>query len=177
MRNALRAIAQYRVLLVLIFLCIPVLTCCTRAEGPAQAPPRFQMSNSFFNVFFTDAKKGWAVGKLGTLVHTDNGGSYWGRQNSITDCNLRGLYFTDDKTGWVVGDRGIIRHTTDGGRTWAKQDSGTEHHLRSVFFFGPDKGFIVGEQGIFLYTENGGKEWKKRTDLKEYLTVEDVSLL
>ena len=101
MRNAFRVNAQYRVLLVFIIFCILVLPCCKQTEGPAQAPPKFQMSNSFFNVFFTDVKKGWAVGKLGSLVHTDNGGSYWGRQTSTTDCNLRGLYFSDEVNGYL----------------------------------------------------------------------------
>ena len=164
--------APFKTLLISILFCLIGLTSCKR-EVALPPPPKSLMTNSLFNVFFVDMKRGWAVGKLGKIVYTDDGGEAWEGQDSITDYNLMGIFFLNDQEGWVVGDRGTILHTTNGGHLWSSQVSGTEHHLRDVFFLDSKQGWIVGEQGLVLSTEDGGYQWKERTDLNKLFTVEE----
>src|SRR5207237_770107 len=89
-------------------------------------------SNELLGVQFTDALTGWAVGAVGTIVHTSDGGATWSGQDSGANNNLGALDFTDALTGWAVGDRGTILHTSDGGATWSGQDSGTLNGLLCV---------------------------------------------
>ena len=135
-----------RVLLLSLLLYLTTLTCCKREHAPPP-PPRFLMTNSLFDVFFTDAKTGWAVGKLGKIVHTGDGEETWRGQKSHTDNNLRGVYFLNDKLGWVVGDLGTLLHTTDGGQVWMPQASGTTRHLREVLFLDDSRDLRVADPG------------------------------
>ncbi len=159
-----------------ISLAVIVLLGCGR-EKVAPPPPRAQVTNSLFDVFFIDNRTGWTVAKLGMIAATTDGGAFWKVQKSITDSNLRGIYFINDQEGWVVGDLGTVLHTVNAGQEWTFQESGTKKHLRDVYFFDRDSGFIVGEQGVVLVTGNGGKEWKEREDLRELFIVEDSPFL
>ncbi len=66
-------------------------------------------------VSFADANTGTAVGARGTVLHTDNGGATWTRQNSRTNTDLWGVSFVDAQTGTMVGGYGSILRTTTGG--------------------------------------------------------------
>ncbi len=75
-------------------------------------------------VFFIDNTTGWAVGMLGEIIHTTNGGVSWTPQTSgVTSYTLTGVYFVDANTGWAVSDGGDIINTTDGGATWSLQSN------------------------------------------------------
>ncbi|HGJ65253.1 TPA: hypothetical protein ENS27_07665, partial [bacterium] len=78
---------------------------------------------NFQNVFFLNDKLGWAVGDNGIIVHTDNGGNEWKKQDLNTDTYLRTVHFADEKNGWIVGDDGFIAQTSNGGMTWVHQQS------------------------------------------------------
>ena len=42
----------------------------------------------FVEVNFVTPQSGWAVGKAGTILHTEDGGNTWSQQKSGTDANL-----------------------------------------------------------------------------------------
>jgi photosystem II stability/assembly factor-like uncharacterized protein len=68
-------------------------------------------------------EKGWACGRRGVILHTENGGGTWTRQQTETDYTLASIFFVNTKEGWSVGDEGTILHTEDGGATWVRQKS------------------------------------------------------
>lgn len=100
------------------------------------------------NVYFTDAKNGWAVGHSGVVLASRDGGETWEKQldgklaakinadlakESGDDFQRRnaerlvedgpdkpflGVYFTNAKRGWVVGAYGMAFATEDGGKHW-----------------------------------------------------------
>ncbi len=115
--------------------------------------------NQLEEVFFIDANTGWAVGNLGTILHTTDGGSLWGQQTSGTSGGLLSIHFTDTNMGWAVGSVGTILHTTDGGNVWTQQTSGTVSSLLSVHFIDANTGWAVGWDGTVLHTTNGGSLW------------------
>ena len=71
--------------------------------------------NTLRAVHFVNATTGTAVGDLGTILRTTDGGSSWVSQTSGTTRALGGVSFTDATTGTVVGGLGTILRTTTGG--------------------------------------------------------------
>ena len=117
------------------------------------------LQHDLFSVSFPTAQKGWACGRLGTILHTSDGGASWHHQNSHTPFTLTAISFPDASNGWAVGDRGIILRTSDGGKHWSKQDCPYERYLMDVNFVSQQKGWAVGEGTSILYTDDGGKTW------------------
>src|SRR5580658_3924557 len=60
---------------------------------------------------FTSAQVGWAVGDKGTILHTEDGGGNWLKQDSGSTNDLRSVFFADAQLGWAVGDKGAILHS------------------------------------------------------------------
>jgi photosystem II stability/assembly factor-like uncharacterized protein len=119
--------------------------------------------NNLKAVKFTNASCGIAVGELGTILRTTNGGATWTNQSTGTISSLNGIFFTDLNTAFVVGDEGTILFTTDEGATWATRTSGTTTSLMAVYFTNSNNGFAVGGEwgsgGLVLRTTDGGNTW------------------
>jgi photosystem II stability/assembly factor-like uncharacterized protein len=125
---------------------------------PVMAHAR-EFSDDLFSVCFSDEKAGWACGRWGAVVHTEDGGKTWHRQDSGTDYSLSSICFIDRKKGWAVGNNGTIVHTQDGGMTWKKQESPVKYFLMDVCFVNAEKGWIATERTHILFTKDGGKTW------------------
>jgi photosystem II stability/assembly factor-like uncharacterized protein len=99
-------------------------------------------------VQFANANLGWAVGHMGVVLHSADGGETWIKQLdgiqaaklALADAEQRGdaramadaerlvadgadkpffdLCFVDDHTGFIVGAYNLIFRTDDGGRSW-----------------------------------------------------------
>ncbi len=67
----------------------------------------------FYDVTFSDADHGWAVGSEGLVCGTSDGGLSWQRQNSATSVNLWAVCAASSTTVWAVG-MGLLK-TTSGG--------------------------------------------------------------
>ena len=101
-----------------------------------------------------------AVGDLGTILRTTDGGATWKAESRTASFdNLAAVFFSDSKKGTVVGANGTILRTTDGGVTWTPQPSGTSNWLWGVAFADTNNGTVVGEQGLILRTRDGGVTW------------------
>ena len=84
------------------------------------------------DVTFVDADRGWAVGDLGVILKTDDGGLTWSPQQSDTLGHLDSVAMFNSKRGLVVGGayephtrigRGIVLWTADGGDSWQPTES------------------------------------------------------
>jgi photosystem II stability/assembly factor-like uncharacterized protein len=121
-------------------------------------------TNDLRGVSFTDINNGAAVGQLGTILKTIDGGTNWIQQTSGTTNDLRGVSFTNTDVGTAVGQLGIILRTTDGGVNWVEQTSGVSTiWLERVFFIDANNGWVVGQAGTILKTTNGGANWSEQT--------------
>ena len=105
---------------------------------------------------------GWAVGGLGQIVYTGDGGSSWTRQELTCDwptCNKR-LFALDSvgtAEGWIAGEG--LYHTSNGGSLWAMQEMEIETDFNDVQFVDAAHGCLAGNYGLILYTEDGGTSW------------------
>ena len=110
--------------LVVIFFQL-ILLSQTKAQQNWSWQNQLPQGNTLYSVKFISATVGWAVGDLGTILKTTDGGTTWSSQKSGTTNNLRGIFFTDANNGTAVGWDGTILRTTNGGTSWTKQTSGT----------------------------------------------------
>jgi photosystem II stability/assembly factor-like uncharacterized protein len=149
-----------RMLFMAIFIALAI---CLVQESSAKQNVLAKQTTSgqdLFSVSFPTEKDGWACGRWGTIVHSQDGGQTWEPQQSGTELQLNSISFADQKNGWAVGDGGVIIHTSDGGTTWQKQSSPVALILLAVHFANNRKGWAVGEKTHILYTEDGGKSWR-----------------
>lgn len=129
---------------------IPQMVCAQQVRAIKQ---------DLFSVTFPTEQQGWACGRWGTILYTENGGQSWQQQDSSTDYTLSSICFVDLKNGWAVGEGGTIIHTADGGHTWVNQKCPVDLFLMGVCFVDKNKGWAVTEWTTILYTENGGESW------------------
>ena len=67
-----------------------------------------QRDYSFNDMYFLDARNGYAVGNSGLILYTTNGGTNWTRHSANTNENIYGVNFSDVQTGCSLGSNGSI---------------------------------------------------------------------
>jgi photosystem II stability/assembly factor-like uncharacterized protein len=109
--------------------------------------------NDLNSVYFSDANTGYAVGGMGTILKTSDGGATWVIQNSGITTYLNAVVFTDANTGYAVGGLGKILKTINGGANWTAQISNvnTTDNLNSVYFTSADTGYVAGINGSKIH--------------------------
>lgn len=115
--------------------------------------------NDLNAIKFADSQTGIAVGNLGTILKSTNGGNNWnliytGYQNSFYS-----LAFIDANTGFIAGADGLILKTTNKGDSWDQISSGTTDSLNSIIFIDAYTGYIAGRNGKILKTTDSGNNW------------------
>ncbi len=100
-----------------------------------------------------------AVGELGTIVKTTDGGHTWDRLVSETQNNLRGVWFANSNVGFAVGDYGAILNTTNGGKSWTTRVIDPSIMFYGVNFSDAKTGTAVGYPSAIYRTTNGGNSW------------------
>jgi photosystem II stability/assembly factor-like uncharacterized protein len=84
-------------------------TIMTSTNGTAWEPRTSGVRADLHDVSFpNNLQSGFAVGDLGTIVGTADGGSVWNEQTSSTCNNLFGISMIDPGRGWVAGGSGTI---------------------------------------------------------------------
>lgn len=143
----------------LLFLFITV-TCAvlsaSSAEG-AWSPQPFPTGETLYGVYFVDINTGYAVGNLGTVIKTVNGGNLWTLAASAGGATLRDVYFIDTVRGWTVGDNGIYM-TIDGAGSWSGPIN-TGIAFNTVKFTTNTTGFAGSQNGNLYRTTDGGATW------------------
>jgi photosystem II stability/assembly factor-like uncharacterized protein len=121
-------------------------------------------------VCFADYQHGIAVGNVGTILTTDDGGDTWVTHDN-SGYRWQGAFITGSGHAWAVGSDGNILHSANWGDTWQMQGCGANCELWDVFFIDDSEGWVVGggieQPGVLLHTTNGGVvgiEEYQRTD-------------
>ncbi len=113
-------------------------------------------------LYFLDAQHGWAVGGLGNIVYTPDGGATWSAQ--AIDCgyptcpsHMFELDMIDTQVGWLAGED--LFYTNNGGLLWEVKEIGFGYDLQDVQFLDAQNGWLAGDAGCAAYTTNGGTSW------------------
>ena len=128
--------------------------------------------NTLNDIFVFDENRAVAVGDLGTVIRTKDGGETWEVQHHAggTALPLYGVFFIDEEFGWAAGgtwwtDQRVLLKTEDGGATWTIVETQTEGYalpFQGVYFVSADTGFVFGEDGLVLRTTDGGTTWNSQ---------------
>jgi photosystem II stability/assembly factor-like uncharacterized protein len=152
-------------LIFLVFFFETVITQNANSGGWFWQYPKPQ-GNTLNDIFIFNRDTAIAVGDLGTVIKTTNGGTSWDVQHHAggTTFNLLSVHFNDSMNGWAVGgmkypSKNILLKTGDGGKNWIEITTDTSLRYRAVYFIDADTGFVAGENGILLRTTDGGKSW------------------
>ncbi len=125
-------------------------------------------------IYFLDAKKGWAVTGFWPIFFTEDGGKTWTSRFPVKamSYSLRHISFSDDKRGCASGSNIIC--TEDGGNTWKERLSARPLkindfliELQGISFADQSIGWTVGESGQIMKTEDAGKTWTMTTKRDE----------
>ena len=111
---------------------------------------------------FANDRLGWAVGELGTIQTTLDGGATWKLQTIQSRKILYGISAISAQQAWIAGAGGLVLKTNDGGQTWNEQPTGVTSNLRAVHFLDAIRGWAVGSGGIILSTTDGGVRWQQQ---------------
>jgi len=116
--------------------------------------------NTLNDIYIFNQDTAIAVGDLGTVIKTTNGGENWSVQHHAagTSQDFTGVYFLDELIGWAVGGTALLK-TEDGGNSWTEIQTNTPFAMRAVHFVDADTGIVVGNDGIVLRTTDGGDNW------------------
>lgn len=101
----------------------------------------------------------WAVGELGAIVHTTDGGMTWRQQRSGTGEELNAVSFADPQHGVAMGNTNLF--TTDGGATW-QRGHGALGTVYDVEMADADHGFATGGADFIYRTADGGATWQRQ---------------
>lgn len=136
------------------------------AQGWSQALTT-NTSRGINGLFSVSSTMTIAVGNVGTIIGTSDGGNTWNTGVSGTTNNLRKVFVSGLTLPVItaVGDNGTIVRSTNAGVTWTPWASGVTLDLHDIFVHDPTNGTtmtIVGESGVILWTNNGGANWMLR---------------
>lgn len=119
--------------------------------------------NQIADYHFVSDTQGWAVGELGTILVTSDGGVTWTAQASGTDQPLTRVVFTDAQSGWITSTNGQLLRTVDGGAHWQALSVGPA----DVSAFGASSAERAWVSGSYYAaprtTEDGGAHWTSIT--------------
>lgn len=122
-------------------------------------------------LYFTKEDIGYAVGGVGNILKTTDGGNTWVAKTSGTTNNLKAVQFIDDSLGFACGgDWGsgcVFLKTENAGDTWIPQNPSMNvtQTLNHIYFINKDTGFVAGGNefnnnlGFVLKTVNRGLSW------------------
>ncbi|OFY55053.1 MAG: hypothetical protein A2W93_13750 [Bacteroidetes bacterium GWF2_43_63] len=122
-------------------------------------------NSKIYDVTFTDANNGFAVGSGGTFLKTTDGGATWNAMYIGVKYSLYEIAFSSSNVGYIRGGHkdgggyfGKILKTTDGGATWAEvlYNPSTYFETMSVR---SDSVVFVGDYEATQHTVNGGASW------------------
>ncbi len=160
---------KYLPLIILLFSVSQAFSQTANTGGWQWQYPKPQ-GNTLRDIYVFNKDTAVAVGDLGTVIKTTDGGTSWDVQHHAggSGIQLNSVNFIDAQNGWAAGgayqsNQNVLLKTSDGGTTWVQVKTDTTLPYNSVYFVDEDTGFVFGEDGIILRSTDGGSSWDTRS--------------
>ncbi|MCU4677579.1 hypothetical protein N7931_18330 [Catenovulum sp. 2E275] len=150
--------------------------------------------NTLTAVYAINKNDIWAVGHLGTVLHSLDGGESWQISLQLeTNSPFLDVIFLTAEHGIAIGAYGLFYRTQDGGETWQKeihasilsvddqayldeikQDSpelfddeaaALQPHLNRIKLLEDGRLILVGELGLIAISDDFGHSWQRLEDI------------
>ena len=120
-------------------------------EGTSWLQANVPVSVTLTAVQFVDTEIGWAVGHLGTILHTTDGGKSWHVQMD----GIRAAHLVYESE---------LQSAKEGGVGALLVQDGPDKPFFGLHFENARKGLVVGAYNLALCTEDGGATWRSLTE-------------
>ena len=114
----------------------------------------------YLGINFVNPDTGWAVGDLGTLIKTTDGGDSWEVEETNTTTPILKVRSYNGQIVIASGFNGLILRSTDGGETFTQIPSGVTGDLWGLKMINDTLGWACGNSNSFIKTTNGGVTWQ-----------------
>jgi photosystem II stability/assembly factor-like uncharacterized protein len=108
------------------------------------------VSVSLTAVQFIDERQGWAVGHLGVVLHSSDGGATWTRQ--LDGLRAAQLVLSAEEAAGADANRLSVAR--------ALIEDGPDKPFFDLHFESPNSGVVVGAYNLAFRTDDGGRSWK-----------------
>lgn len=116
----------------------------------------------FLDVWFYDARRGFALGAYGMIFHTNDGGQTWqdasARLPNPERLHLNAITVVGPQSLVIVGEMGLFVRSDDLGETWHQQLSPYDGSLFGLVSQG-DQQLLFGLRGHVFRSDDGGIQW------------------
>jgi photosystem II stability/assembly factor-like uncharacterized protein len=124
--------------------------------------PGFEWINS---IDFVSDMIGYASGREGLIVKTEDGGETWTEQESGSDKNLVDIAFFNENTGFAAIDNwsDSLLYTQDGGLSWSSIMMPSTGVYRNFCFVNDSVGYVAtgaAVSGALFQTFDKGQNWE-----------------
>lgn len=131
--------------------------------GKSFETQRSPVGNDLQGIKAWDSKRAVAVGNMGIVIVTDDGGVTWREIGDIPRSEIANKLFRvvtlNGGRAFAVGVMGTIISTEDYGNTWVRRIEEQDIAWNDILFVNEQKGWVVGEFGTIMNTEDGGLTW------------------
>lgn len=121
-------------------------------------------ADPFLDVWFADAKRGWAVGAYGMIYRTEDGGLQWQLAAAGIENPERYHYYklsaSEDGQMFLSGEAGILYRSDDGGRIWQRLLLDYDGSLFGVLALDADAVICFGLRGNIFRSDDSGESWE-----------------
>jgi photosystem II stability/assembly factor-like uncharacterized protein len=136
----------------------------TYALDDAQYDIESGSTKPFLDVWFYDAKIGFAVGAYGVAFRTNDSGKSWvdwsAHLGNSDRLHINGLTMVGPRSLMLVGEQGLILRSDDVGDSWRILPSPYEGSLFGITAKA-DNVLIYGLRGNLFHSVDGGIQWEK----------------
>ncbi len=142
------------------------------AEVDDEFEGRIAIEETLFGVVALSPDTAWAVGDLGVIIHTSDGGATWKRERvpeenfndtELPDRIFNAIEFSTPESGWITGEFGTLLRSRDAGMTWQGErqlDGAVEDiYLIGMANTGELLSYACGVGGVAIRTQDGGVTW------------------
>jgi photosystem II stability/assembly factor-like uncharacterized protein len=114
----------------------------------------------YLGINFVNKDTGWAVGNLGALIKTTNGGTSWTISETNTTTPILKVRSYDGQVVIASGFGGKILRSTDGGETFTQVISNVTGDLWGLQMLNDTLGWACGNGNSLTKTTDGGQTWQ-----------------